>query len=178
MKKLLVLIPIIVFAVAVLFINYHPEAKQITIVKKEFPKYKAVVQVYKNGKLIAETHNLLTNIGKEFIEDQLTNPSTNTTKYISLSTGATDCSESATVLANEITTAGLARAEGTVTDTGTGNFTVEKTFIATGSVSDVQVAGLHWYSSGDDNLFACANFTSVNLEANDELTIRWIVTIS
>ena len=178
MKQLLVLIPI-VFAVAVLFINYHPETNQITIVKKEFPKYKAVVRVYKNGELIAETHNLLTNIGKEFIEDKLTNPSnTNVTKYISLSNVATDCSESATVLANEITTAGLARAEGTITDTGTGNFTVEKTFIATGSVSNVQVAGLHWYSSGDDNLFACANFTSVNLEANDELTIRWIVTIS
>ena len=177
MKKLFVLIPI-VFVVATLFITYHPEANQTTIIKKEFPKYKAIVQVYKNGKLIAETHNLLTNIGKEFIEDQLTNPSTNTTKYISLSTGATDCSESATVLANEITTAGLARAEGTVTDSGTGNFTVEKTFIATGSVSDVQVAGLHWYSSGDDNLFACANFTAVNLEANDELTIKWTVSIS
>jgi len=175
MKKLFVLIPI-VFVVATLFITYHPN--QTTIVKKEFPKYKAIVQVYKNGKLVAETHNLLTNIGKEFVEDQLTNPSTNATKYISLSSVASDCSASATVLANEITTSGLARAEGTVTDSGTGNFTVEKTFVATGSVSDVQVAGLNWYSSGDDNLFACATFTSVNLEANDELTIRWIVTIS
>ena len=175
MKKLFVLIPI-VFVVATLFITYHPN--QTTIVKKELPKYKAIVQVYKNGKLVAETHNLLTNIGKEFVEDQLTNPSTNATKYISLSSVASDCSASATVLANEITTSGLARAEGTVTDSGTGNFTVEKTFVATGSVSDVQVAGLNWYSSGDDNLFACATFTSVNLEANDELTIRWIVTIS
>ena len=177
MKKLLALIPV-VFVVATLFITYHPEANQTTIVKKELPRYRAIVQVYKNGKLVAETHNLLTNIGKEFVEDQLTNPSTNATKYISLSTGATDCSATATVLANEITTAGLARAEGTVTDSGTGNFTVEHTFVATDSISNVQVAGLHWYSSGDDNLFACANFTAVNLEANDELTIRWVITIS
>ena len=90
-----------------------------------------------------------------------------------------DCTETATKLANEITTSDLARAQCTLTSINASSWSCEHTFTATQSHSNVQVAGYHWYgdSGSDGNLFACAQFTSVNLEANDQLTIRWNVTI-
>jgi hypothetical protein len=143
-------------------------------------KYKATVCVYKNGKLIDCTHNLLTDIGKNFTQQQLINPqSVNKTAWITLSTATGDCSASATKLANELATANLGKASCTLTSINTSSWNCTKTFTATGSVSSVQVAGYNWNATaGANDLFACATFTSVNLENNDQLTISWQVSIS
>lgn len=39
-------------------------------------------------------------------------------------------------------------------------------------------AGLHWASSGDNNLYACANFPdgSQKFNANENLTATWVCT--
>ena len=147
----------------------------------ESPKYRAVVCVYKNGELIDCNHNLVTDIGKEFVEDKLTNASTaGVLQYISLSNSSQNPDVAWTVLPDEITTAGLSRAQCTLTDLGTGKWSCEYTFTATDSISNVRLAGYNWNeTAGSDNkLFAASNFTSVNLEANDQLKIVWNVTIS
>ena len=153
---------------------------QEPVTTKQGIDYKATVCVYLNGQLIECKSNLITNIGKEFVEDQLTNPSTNSIKYISLSSSTSDPSESWTILPDEITTNGLERAECSITDIGYGQWSCEHTFTATGSVSGVRLAGLNWNSTSnsDNNLFAASSFTTVNLEANDQLLIRWNITIS
>jgi hypothetical protein len=147
---------------------------------KEDAKYHATVCVWKNGELIGCQHNLLTTIGANFTQQQLINPqSVNKTAWITLSTVAGDCSASATKLANELTGYGLGKAQCTLTSVNASSWSCEKQFTASGSVSNVQVAGYNWNSTaGANDLFACATFTAVNLEANDQLTIRWNVTIS
>jgi hypothetical protein len=144
------------------------------------PKYQATVCVWKNGELIGCQHNLLTNIGANFTQQQLINPqSVNKTAWITLSTVSGDCTASATKLANEITGSGLGKALCTLVSVNASSWSCEKQFTATGPVSNVQVAGYNWNSTaGANDLFACATFTAVNLEANDQLTIRWNVTIS
>ncbi|RLJ10385.1 MAG: hypothetical protein DRP15_00085 [Candidatus Aenigmatarchaeota archaeon] len=147
----------------------------------ESPKYRAIVCVYKNNELIDCNHNLVTDIGKEFVEDKLTNASTaGVLQYISLSNSSQNPDASWTVLPDEITTAGLSRAECNLTDLGTGKWSCEYTFTATDSISNVRLAGYNWNETAgsDNNLFAASNFTSVNLEANDQLKIVWNVTIS
>lgn len=147
---------------------------------EEKTTYKATVCVYKNGELVDCVSNILTNIGAEFVEDQLTSPQTaNKTEYITLSSTAADCTAGAEKLANEITTNGLEKASCTITDLGTGNWSCENTFTATGSLSNVQVAGYNWNATAQQpDMFACGTFTSVNLEANDQILVRWNITIS
>jgi hypothetical protein len=145
-------------------------------------KYQATVCVYKNGELIECKHNVLTTIGKNFTQQQLINPQTaNKTAWITLSNVSTDCPSdgSATKLANEIITANLGKASCTLTSINASSWSCEKTFQATGSVSNVQVAGYNWNATaGANDLFACATFTAVNIESGDSLTIRWNTTIS
>jgi len=160
--------------------------KEKTITKLENPVYKGVVSVYlkKAGSedwiLLSRKENTLTNIGKEWIENQMRNPqSVNKTQWITLSTVSSDCSATATKLANEITSGGLEKAQCSITDLGTGTWSCEYTFTATTSHSNVQVAGLHWNSTAQvDDMLACGTFTSVNLEANDQIKVVWNITIS
>jgi len=167
---------------AVLVAIYLTQGYQFHAVELVQPtEYLATVCVYVNGELIECTSNVLTNIGKEFVEDQLVSPQTaNYTKWISVSNSTTDCVATDTVLPGELNVAGLTRAECTITDVGTGAWSCEKTFTATASVPNVRQGGYNWNSTATSsgNLLACATFTSVNLEANDQILVRWNVTIS
>jgi len=150
-----------------------------TVTVTEKPIYHATLTVLKNGDLIDYIPNLLTNLGAEFVEQQLRAPqSLNKTNWISVSNVSGDCVATATKLANELTTMSLARASCTQQDLGTGNYSCEKTFTATGSVAAAQIAGLNYNSTMEPSLFACSTFTSVNLEKDDQLTLRWNITIS
>ena len=163
-----------------LVVAFRSAPKNSSYSVSDSPVFKDTIEIYKNGKLVDIAHNTLTDIGKDWIEDQMKNPqSVNKTKWITLSSNSGDCTSSAKHLANEITTSGLGKAECTITDVGTGSYSCEETFTATGTVSNVQVAGLHWNSTAQaDDMLACGTFTAVNLEANDQLTVRWNVTIS
>lgn len=127
-------------------------------------------------------HNLITNIGKDFVKTQIAdNPNTgNKAIYIALSTNSSTPAATWTILPNEINSGGLARATGTYTSTGTGQWTVSKTFTATSSFTGVQLAGLHWSatSGSDNNLFAANTFSSVNLISGDQLTVTWTITVT
>jgi hypothetical protein len=184
MKRIYLFAPILLLALAVsgFFLSgiFGSSSVSNTVSVYDGTKYKATVCVYKNGELIDCKHNLLTDIGKNFTQQQLINPqSVNKTAWITLSTVTGDCSASATKLANEITGSGLGKASCTLVSINTSAWNCTKEFMATGSVSSVQVAGYNWNSTvGANDLFACAQFTAVNLEANDRLTIAWGVSIS
>ncbi|HEV8404791.1 MAG TPA: hypothetical protein VGQ13_02680, partial [Nitrososphaera sp.] len=75
----------------------------------------------------------------------------------------------------EITTFGLQRALGAYSHTvGTDNWTISKTFTATGSLTAVQKAGLFTANSGPI-MMAENTFASVNLANGDQLTITWTI---
>lgn len=124
--------------------------------------------------------NVITNAGRIALHKQgydTTGLLTNGFNYIALSNDSLTETASSTTLSSEITTNGLARAQGTVTlPTGTGNVTtIAKTFTATGTQS-AQKAALFTASSGGTMNHALS-FTQRNLVTNDTLTITYSITL-
>lgn len=141
------------------------------------PKLKVNVYVYRNGELVTAAHNIITNAGMGVLRDAVHQSTAGNAQYIALSTDGTAPAYTDTTCPSEITTGGLARAQGTVTTQAgpaNGDITVrvEKTFTATQSFTGVQKACLFTASTGG-TLYAVATFASTNLAANDQLTIRW-----
>lgn len=128
------------------------------------------------------SHNLFVDEGKEFAEDQLLATSgigTNGANYIAVSNDGTAPTAGETTCDTEITANGFARAQGTVTDTGTGTNTVSKTFTATGAQSVQKTCLFTDVTSGEpDTLLAMNTFTQVSLVTDDQLTVTWSVTLS
>lgn len=140
------------------------------------------VKVVRDGNVVyyEENHNQITNAGKDMIAKQLgsTSPITNGANYIGLTvdTGAPAAGD--TTLLGEISTGGLARAQGTYAHTnGTNTYTVSKQFTASASHTAVQKAGLFTLASGG-TMMAENTFSSVNLISGDQITITWTITIS
>jgi hypothetical protein len=155
-----------------------------------------VVSVVRDGNEIYhyEDHNMITNVGKDFIAAELGGTATtNKATFIGLSTNSkatavTDTCISTTdggTTSAEITTNGLARASGAYSHTAnTDNWTISNTFTATGTHTGVQRAGLFTAavggadtcSGGDDGTMVAGNsFSSVNLANGDQLTITWTI---
>ena len=125
-----------------------------------------------------EDHNLITDAGKDFIALQLGQTAglgINGANYIALSSdnGAPNAAD--TTLTGEIITNGLTRAQGAYAHTaGTDNWTISKTFTATGSLTAVQKAGLFTLPALG-TMMAENTFASVNLANGDQLTITWTI---
>jgi hypothetical protein len=139
------------------------------------------VSIIRDGQEIYhyESHNLITNAGKDFIAAQVgsTSPGTNGANYIALSSNSAAPAATDTSLTGEINTNGLNRAQGTYSHTaGTNTFTVSKTFTATGTVTDVQKTGLFTASSGG-TMVAENTFATADLISGDQLTVTWTITI-
>lgn len=143
------------------------------------------VYVYKNGELIAKTHNIITNVGTKLFRDAIhvsNKTAADKARYIALSTDGTAPAYTDTTCPSEITTGGLARANATVTTQSgpaNGDITVrvENTFTASASFTNVQKACL-WTQSSGGTLYAVATFSPVNLVSGDQLTVRWDFTYS
>jgi hypothetical protein len=171
------------FLAGVSFANHYTISLSDTLTARdEFgPKLKLNVYVYKNGELVATAHNLITNAGIGLIDEALHGPAGSAAaanaRFIALSTDSTAPAYTDTACPSEITTGGLARAEGTVSVTagpanGDETVRVSKTFTATTSFTGVQKACLFTAATGG-TLYAVATFSPVNLAANDQLTINW-----
>lgn len=121
--------------------------------------------------------NLLTTAGRDWIHGQVYNSgTTDEAKYIALSSDTNGASASHTSVAGEIVSGGLERAAGTVAHiAGTNTTTITKLFIATGTLSGVQLCGLLTASSLG-TLVHENTFNPVNLEDGDQLTIFWTIT--
>lgn len=149
------------------------------------------VSVVRDGQEIYhhEDHNVITNAGKDFISAQLgsTSAATNGANFIALSSDTGGFDAAHTALASEITASGLGRSQGDYAHTpGQNTFTVTETFTATGTVNNVQLAGLFTAAvtgtpgaGGDDGVMMAENtFTSVSLANGDQLTITWTITLT
>jgi len=151
------------------------------------------VDVVRNGKLIyhEENRNLITNMGKNILAKQLfangnasakTNP--NGTMFIALTswTGASNATQ--TTLTAEIIVNGLQRATSTYNYINSTSSTIilRKLFTASGTFTAVQQAGLFNVppsgAAATTGLLAVNTFSSVNLVANDQITITWTITLS
>ena len=128
-----------------------------------------------------ESSNLIVNIGKDWIEDQLgDSPATDPAKWISLSTDVSAPAVGWTQIPTEIAAGGLARAVGTYSSTGVGAWEIEATFTASATHTDVQLTGLQWVvtAGSDNNLMAANTFTTVTLTSGDALTVTWQLDIT
>jgi hypothetical protein len=142
------------------------------------------VSVLRDGQEIYhhEDHNLITTAGQDFIRQQIGETSsgnigTNGANYIALSSNTATPAASDTTLTGEITTGGLARAQGTYAEVSTDQFTITKTFTASATHTSVQKAGL-FTASSSGTMMAENTFTSVSLASGDQLTITWTITLS
>jgi len=129
---------------------------------------------WRAGILLSTSHHpgTLTNLGANWIEDQLgDSPSTDPAKWIAVSNSTDSPSSAWTVLPAEITTGGLGRSAGSYTDDGTGAWNISYTFSITGS-NDARLAGLYFNASG--NSLLCADtFTPVSVQNGDSLEMIW-----
>ncbi len=151
--------------------------------------YKGHVDIYKTtyttGKteLVTSKSNLITNMGKEYIKQQIGNGSavaSNSTKFISLSNDASAADAGWSVIPAEITTNGLDRnATAIYQSNGTGAWNYTAVFTATASQS-AQLTGLNWdpVDNKAGNLFAALTFTPQSLLVNDQLTVVWSISVS
>lgn len=153
--------------------------------------YDGYVTVLKTEALTGKTtvvedskHNLITNIGINFIKAKLNGTdvtAANNLSSVSLSadSGAGIAATDA-ILASEITTNGLHR-NGTAgwSLNGTGGFNLTATWTATASQSAAST-GLQWSSTPNSgaNLFAALAFTQQDLLINDQLQVIWQIVIS
>lgn len=134
--------------------------------------YSLHVTVYVNGEYWDHHAGVLTTIGKNWIEDQLgDSPATDPAKWISLSTSSDSPAAGWTQIPTEITGNGLHRQAGTYASTGDGVWTIEKQFTANATNTNVQLTGLQWASSGDNNLLGADTFTPVTLNDGDKITV-------
>ena len=131
--------------------------------------------------LIDCSENLFTDWGKNHTRDYLGSLSATGSRadYIALSNGtAAGCTNLGTLTGespnNSFTSASGSRAQGTYAVIGTGNWSLTKIFTANETVNNVNATGLFNASSSGIH-FACNNFTSVNLAANDQINITWTV---
>jgi len=126
-------------------------------------------------------HNLLTNSGRDWMHGQVY---TNTVAgdrgagYIGLTTDATSPSASDTTLTSEITTGGLARADASTKthSSGTNTTTIQHTFTASATHTNVQKAAL--FNASSSGTMAHENtFTPVTLQSSDTLQVTWTLTL-
>lgn len=191
MKKEAIFLAILFITVLAIasFAFFKNSPKNIVIEKKENAFYKGIYSVYykKAGTdkwiLLGKNENTLTDIGKEKIEQQLVAPqaasTANQLKYIAVTNVSGACTSTSTNI-QEITTSDIQRTLCTYTDLGNGKWSCEVTFHAQQSHPNVQIAGYFWNATpgNDGSLFACGSFTPIPIEANDELLIRFNLTIS
>lgn len=125
---------------------------------------------------IFENHNVTCNAGLDAAKNRLFDSATTqtTAHYIALSESNDVPDAAHTLIADEITINGLARAAGTYDISGcsTGECIVQNTFTAGASFSTVQLMGLLDAATTGDLYFE-ATFTAVALESDDQLTAKW-----
>lgn len=129
--------------------------------------------------LVECSSNVLYTTGKELIEQSIGNEATaDACDWIELCDADVGCGtpEAGSGEAyTAITDRGLAKAVGTYSSNGDGNWTISKTFTASGSTVNTNVTHL---INGADAEFAGNSFTLVSLEPSDTLLLNWTVWVS
>lgn len=134
---------------------------------------------WRDGELLEYSHHAgtLTNIGADWIEDQLgDSPSTDPAKWIAVSNSTDSPSAAWEVLPAEISGNGMSRAAGTYASTGTGTWNETLTFSPTAS-GDCRLAGLYYAAAGNF-LLASDTFTVISYESGDSIQLTFMVSVS
>lgn len=134
---------------------------------------------WRDGVLLASSHHAgtLTNIGKDWIEDQLgDSPSTDPAKWIGLSNSSDSPSASWETIPDEITTGNMGRAAGTYANVDMGQWNITKSF-SPSETNSTQLTGLYYAASGD-YLLAADTITLTNYQSGDTVGITWQITAS
>jgi hypothetical protein len=140
------------------------------------------VVVRKDGRIedIGISENLRTNAGTDWLADVMgktTQPAPAQWIALTANTGAPAAGD--TVLTGELSTNGMARAQGVYAHTnGTSTYTITVTFTATGTSSAIHKAGLFNASSAGTLVFETNLSADVSLVSGDTLTVTWTVTLS
>jgi hypothetical protein len=136
------------------------------------------------GNLISYQRNagVLTNIGKDQIEKQIsgTASATEISKFISCDdTDASGLSVASTQLTSELNANGFTRATGVYASTGVGAWNVTYTFTSAGTQA-VQTYGLQWVVTAvSDNNLLCYDTSAVkNTVTGDTLKVTWQCTVT
>lgn len=137
------------------------------------------VNVYKNGELIAQEHNVLME-GEEAIESQIKQATDNYKwDYLALGNGAAPQTGDGT-LDSEISTCGLSAEQASVTDEGDGSWKLSNTWTAT--CDDMDVNTTAQYSNGADtsiDYFSGTDFgRTITMYTDDQLTVEFTNTVS
>jgi len=126
-------------------------------------------------------HNLTPNGGKDFIKAQISGTAvTANCIYIGVDDTAYTPAATDTALPSEVTLNGFARASGTYASTGTGTWTLQKVFTATGAQSNIVAAAVFLDATvgADTMCFGVGSLGPVTLATNDTLTVTWSGTVS
>lgn len=156
----------------------------INLLERFAPRVDLVVVHRRNGEVLdVQRHaGVLTNIGKDWVEDQLSDSPSATTiaKYVSCSADtAAGMSAASTELTNELAANGFTRAAGTYASTGVGAWTVTKEFTSSGTQT-VQLYGLQWDTTAesDNNLLCYDTSSAKNTVSGDTLEVTWTLSVT
>ena len=183
-NKVLFAVPVVTALVLMAVFALSPTAQDKVYQLLEAPRYHAMVHVTVDRPGVGtiytyQGHNVLTNNGKNFIEQELGDSASATTEVanaLALGNGSTPTATS-TSLDSEITDCGLAKATGTYADDGTGQWNITKTYTSTCDNEVVNTTAL--YTSSTSTMFAGDAFSSsVTLQSGDQITVTWNIQIT
>ncbi len=135
--------------------------------------------IYDEWKSLGTNHNVMTEVGETEYHDRQWIDASTGFNWIALSESVLTPARANTVLAGEITTNGLARAQATVRsyNAATSTTTLTKTFTASGSFTSVLASGL--FDASTAGIMAhIANFGTGSglLQSGDNLAATWTAT--
>lgn len=152
---------------------------------EKVPNGRAKMEIaqYRNGKLVGDKEvvwNQITNSGRDFLHlqgYQTTGLGANGLNWIGLTNTAVTPAAGDTTLTGEITTNGLARAQGVVAHTaGTNTTTITNTFTCATAPQAAQAAALFTASTAG-TMNHELTFTQRSLQIGDQLVITYTITL-
>jgi len=127
------------------------------------------------GNVKLETPNVITDIGENYTRNAFSGNSSGLYAVQWISIGNATASTSLTQLTSE-----YSRQQGTIANwTNSGDYAFNCTYKWTFTETvNLNCAGGHWNSTGNNNLYAVANFPdgAVTFNNNENLTVRWVYT--
>lgn len=146
--------------------------------------YHSQVCVYKNNQLVKCGHNIVQNGGLNVIKECIghggcgASASMGNFSYIALGNITAAQAVTDITLANEWIACSLQRTTNNAyTSIGNGNWSISQVWTANASNCVVNTTGLFNATSGGV-MFAQNNFTTVTLQANDQLNVTWTIWIT
>jgi len=183
-RYFLVLLPVLL-AIALMATTFVPTNIGVGAVtgSSNILTYHSLVQVYKNGELWDETHNLVTNLGKErLINGAFLAANASECRWLGVGGNTSAMAVTDTTLGGDFQTIydqayGMNRSAATRGWSGTGmfNITLTYTFTAT-QACNVNATGL--FNTTGTGLCAEASFTNAALQSSDTLNVTWYVWVA